>query len=157
MDQLIWIGWLILGVGLIIAEIFTLGFFLLWFGIGALAAALADRWRWTLEGTDAAREVRNGAGVSVTVTPKVISVDLGEPVGRAVRAVGPGGRHVAPRPGGARPRRRPEPRRHRLDGGRLLRPAADDPAPGSDRRATACGAPRRIGHRAFTRGAIGWR
>ena len=41
MDQLIWIGWLILGVGLIIAEVFTLGFFLLWFGIGALAAALA--------------------------------------------------------------------------------------------------------------------
>ncbi len=41
MDQLIWIGWLIIGVGLIIAEVFTLGFFLLWFGIGALAAALA--------------------------------------------------------------------------------------------------------------------
>ncbi len=41
MDQLIWIGWLIVGIGLIIAEIFTLGFVLLWFGIGALAAALA--------------------------------------------------------------------------------------------------------------------
>ncbi len=41
MDQLVWIGWLILGIGLIIAEVFTLGFFLLWFGIGALAAALA--------------------------------------------------------------------------------------------------------------------
>ncbi len=41
MDQLIWIGWLILGVALIIAEVFTLGFFLLWFGIGALAAAFA--------------------------------------------------------------------------------------------------------------------
>lgn len=41
MDQLVWIGWLILGIGLIIAEIFTLGFFLLWFGIGALAAAFA--------------------------------------------------------------------------------------------------------------------
>lgn len=33
--------WLILGVGLIIAEVFTLGFVLLWFGIGALAAAAA--------------------------------------------------------------------------------------------------------------------
>lgn len=40
MDQIVWILWLILGVGLIIAEIFTLGFVLLWFGIGAVAAAL---------------------------------------------------------------------------------------------------------------------
>lgn len=41
MDQLVWIAWLVIGIGLIIAEVFTLGFFLLWFGIGALAAALA--------------------------------------------------------------------------------------------------------------------
>lgn len=40
MEGIGWILWLILGVGLIIAEIFTLGFFLFWFGIGALAAAL---------------------------------------------------------------------------------------------------------------------
>ena len=40
MDQAGWIIWLILGVGLIIAEIFTLGVVLLWFGIGALAEAL---------------------------------------------------------------------------------------------------------------------
>lgn len=40
MDQLSWILWLVLGVGLIVAEVFTLGFFLLWFGIGAIAAAL---------------------------------------------------------------------------------------------------------------------
>lgn len=39
MDQLAWILWIILGVGLIIAEIFTFGFVLFWFGIGALAAA----------------------------------------------------------------------------------------------------------------------
>jgi membrane protein implicated in regulation of membrane protease activity len=39
MEQLTWILWIILGVGLIIAEVFTLGFVLLWFGIGALAAA----------------------------------------------------------------------------------------------------------------------
>ena len=39
MDQLAWILWVILGVGLIIAEIFTFGFVLFWFGIGALAAA----------------------------------------------------------------------------------------------------------------------
>src|SRR5258706_6564082 len=41
MDQIAWILWLILGVGLIVAEIFTLGFVLFWFGIGALAAAFA--------------------------------------------------------------------------------------------------------------------
>lgn len=39
MDQVAWILWLILGVVLIIAEVFTLGFVLFWFGIGALAAA----------------------------------------------------------------------------------------------------------------------
>ncbi|HYH86659.1 MAG TPA: NfeD family protein [Pyrinomonadaceae bacterium] len=41
-DQLIGILWTILGVLLIIAEVFTPGFVLLWFGIGALAAALAS-------------------------------------------------------------------------------------------------------------------
>src|SRR5438034_4286682 len=40
MDNLAWILWLVLGVGLIIAEIFTLGSVLFWFGIGALAAAV---------------------------------------------------------------------------------------------------------------------
>ena len=40
MEQALWIIWLILGVILVIAEIFTLGFVLLWFGVGALAAAL---------------------------------------------------------------------------------------------------------------------
>lgn len=41
MEQLGWIFWLVLGVVLIIAEVFTLGFVLFWFGIGAIAAALA--------------------------------------------------------------------------------------------------------------------
>jgi membrane protein implicated in regulation of membrane protease activity len=36
----IWYIWLILGVLFIVAEIFTTGFVLLWFGIGALVAAL---------------------------------------------------------------------------------------------------------------------
>ena len=40
MEQLAWIPWLVLGIALIVAEIFTLGFVLLWFGIGAIAAAL---------------------------------------------------------------------------------------------------------------------
>jgi len=40
MDQIAWILWLVLAVGLIIAEIFTLGFVLFWFGIGALTAAV---------------------------------------------------------------------------------------------------------------------
>ena len=41
MDSLLWILWLVLGLILIVAEVFTSGFVLLWFGIGALAAALA--------------------------------------------------------------------------------------------------------------------
>lgn len=41
MEQVGWLIWLLLGVGLIVAEIFTLGFVLFWFGLGALAAALA--------------------------------------------------------------------------------------------------------------------
>ena len=42
MQQFAWILWIVLGVILIIAEIFTLGFVLFWFGVGALAAALAS-------------------------------------------------------------------------------------------------------------------
>lgn len=41
MHNLLWILWCVLGAILIVAEIFTSGFVLLWFGIGALAAALA--------------------------------------------------------------------------------------------------------------------
>lgn len=41
MDNLVWILWCVLGAVLIIAEIFTSGFVLLWFGIGALVAAFA--------------------------------------------------------------------------------------------------------------------
>src|SRR5207249_9696647 len=41
MENYLWIFWTVLGAILIIAEIFTTGFVLLWFGIGALAAALA--------------------------------------------------------------------------------------------------------------------
>ncbi|MEA2206831.1 MAG: hypothetical protein QOE77_3607 [Blastocatellia bacterium] len=37
----LWILWVILGAILIVAEVFTTGFVLLWFGVGALAAALA--------------------------------------------------------------------------------------------------------------------
>jgi membrane protein implicated in regulation of membrane protease activity len=41
MDQIVPILWTLLGVGLMIAEVFTLGFVLFWFGIGAIAAAIA--------------------------------------------------------------------------------------------------------------------
>ena len=41
MDNLIWILWCVLGAVLIVAEIFTSGFVLLWFGIGALVAGFA--------------------------------------------------------------------------------------------------------------------
>jgi membrane protein implicated in regulation of membrane protease activity len=42
MSNLTWILWTVLGVILIIAEVFTPGFVLLWFGVGALAAAFAS-------------------------------------------------------------------------------------------------------------------
>jgi len=41
MGEWMWILWCVLGAILIVAEIFTSGFVLLWFGIGALAAAFA--------------------------------------------------------------------------------------------------------------------
>lgn len=39
MDYL-WIVWVVAGVAFAIAEVFTLGFVLLWFGVGAIAASL---------------------------------------------------------------------------------------------------------------------
>lgn len=41
MSDWFWVLWSVLAAILIVAEIFTSGFVLLWFGIGALAAALA--------------------------------------------------------------------------------------------------------------------
>jgi membrane protein implicated in regulation of membrane protease activity len=41
-ENWVWILWAVLGVILVIAEVFTPGFVLLWFGVGALAAALAS-------------------------------------------------------------------------------------------------------------------
>jgi len=41
-DSLIWILWAVMGAILMVAEIFTTGFVLFWFGIGALAAAFVD-------------------------------------------------------------------------------------------------------------------
>ena len=41
MENLFWILWFVLGAALIVAEVFTSGFVLLWFGVGALAAAFA--------------------------------------------------------------------------------------------------------------------
>ena len=40
-DGVAWIVWAVLGVLLVVAEVFTPGFVLLWFGVGALTAALA--------------------------------------------------------------------------------------------------------------------
>jgi membrane protein implicated in regulation of membrane protease activity len=41
MESWLWIFWIILGAILMVAEIFTSGFVLFWFGIGAMAAGLA--------------------------------------------------------------------------------------------------------------------
>jgi membrane protein implicated in regulation of membrane protease activity len=40
MENWLWIFWILLGAILMVAEIFTTGFVLFWFGIGALAAGL---------------------------------------------------------------------------------------------------------------------
>jgi len=42
MEQYAWVFWLVLGVLFIVAEMFTFGFVLFWFGIGALLAALVS-------------------------------------------------------------------------------------------------------------------
>lgn len=42
MEQYLYFLWILLGVILVIAEIFTFGFVLFWFGIGAFAAALVS-------------------------------------------------------------------------------------------------------------------
>lgn len=39
MEQYAWILWIVLGISLMVAEIFTFGFVLFWFGLGALVAA----------------------------------------------------------------------------------------------------------------------
>jgi membrane protein implicated in regulation of membrane protease activity len=41
MENILWIFWCVLGAILIVAEVFTSGFVLLWFGIGAMVAAFA--------------------------------------------------------------------------------------------------------------------
>lgn len=41
MESYAWIFWLVLGIIFVLAETFTLGFVLLWFGVGALAASAA--------------------------------------------------------------------------------------------------------------------
>src|SRR6267142_696053 len=64
MANYLWIFWTILGAILIVAEVFSSGFVLLWFGIGALAAALAG-----LVGIDSlALQFLIFAGVSVGLT-----------------------------------------------------------------------------------------
>lgn len=42
MADWLWVFWAVLGAILIVAEIFTSGFVLLWFGVGALAAGFAS-------------------------------------------------------------------------------------------------------------------
>lgn len=60
----LWIPWVVLGLMLIVAEVFTPGFVLLWFGVGALAAGLAS-----ILGVDSlAIQFLIFAGVSVSLT-----------------------------------------------------------------------------------------
>jgi membrane protein implicated in regulation of membrane protease activity len=53
MDEKVWLIWFIIGVVFIVLEMLTAGFFIFWFGIGALVAALLAYlkvnivWQWT--------------------------------------------------------------------------------------------------------------
>ena len=52
MDDKVWLIWMIIAAVFVIGEIFTAGFFLLWFGIGAAAAGILAMldfgagWQW---------------------------------------------------------------------------------------------------------------
>jgi membrane protein implicated in regulation of membrane protease activity len=63
MENIAWTLWLVLAVGLMIAEIFTLGFVLFWFGVGALAAAAVG-----FVGLGAAWQFATFAVVSIVLT-----------------------------------------------------------------------------------------
>ncbi|GAB4169827.1 MAG: NfeD family protein [Calditrichia bacterium] len=50
----LWLVWFIFGAIFVVGEMFTAGFFLLWFGVGAIAAGIADLlglgmgWQWAI-------------------------------------------------------------------------------------------------------------
>lgn len=50
-------------------------------------AELADRWRWTVEGTTAARSGASAAGIAFTSTPRVVDVAITGPDGPVVLTV----------------------------------------------------------------------
>ena len=75
MENYLWIVWTILGAVLVIAEIFTTGFVLLWFGIGALAAAFAGLLR-----SRATAAVPTYATVPTTLADVGLSVSATGPV-----------------------------------------------------------------------------
>src|SRR5437773_10724809 len=62
MDYL-WIVWVVAGVAFATAEVFTLGFVLLWFGVGAIAASLV-----ALAGLGVAPQVAVFLTVSILLT-----------------------------------------------------------------------------------------
>ncbi len=62
MDYL-WIVWVVAGVAFAVAEVFTLGFVLLWFGVGAIAASLV-----ALAGLSVTLQVVVFLGVSIALT-----------------------------------------------------------------------------------------
>ncbi len=61
--EYLWIVWMVGGVALVIAEVFTAGFVLLWFGVGALVAALL-----ALAGFGPAVQIGAFALVSISLT-----------------------------------------------------------------------------------------
>jgi membrane protein implicated in regulation of membrane protease activity len=77
MEQLTWIAWLVIGIGLLVAEIFTLSFFLFWFGIGAIAAAVVAMMGFGVVWQFAAFAIVSGAltAMSRTIFSKYLSHD----------------------------------------------------------------------------------
>jgi membrane protein implicated in regulation of membrane protease activity len=59
----LWIVWVVAGVAFAVAEVFTLGFVLLWFGVGAIAASLV-----ALAGLGVPIQVAVFLGVSIALT-----------------------------------------------------------------------------------------
>lgn len=73
MEQFLWIFWVILGVIFIIAEIFTFGFVLFWFGLGAFAAAFAG---WLGFGVSVQFLIFAALSIALTAMSRVIFASL---------------------------------------------------------------------------------
>ena len=80
-----WILWCILGAVLIVAEMFTSGFVLLWFGIGALAAAFAGLDRNRQPGDSVLIFALVSVGLTAARVPSSLTTSPREKTGDSLR------------------------------------------------------------------------